>query len=188
MVLLRLKLSWWLWTHKDGFVCRLGQSCPRKADLMKVLGVNGSGATLWLALFGHDGPEDTEPYSLQLGDGSEGGLALTDLKAEARHVLTRLKPDLVVVLDPESNGVFKWKNTLLRVSAETMLVLAADATKIPVERVTRASVRSKLSLGRSGSLASHAKEAYPDRVGSHWAGKRDVAVLAAASRYYGGRD
>jgi hypothetical protein len=109
---------------------------------MKVLGVNGAGSKLWLTLVGDDGPEDTKPSSLDMSQGPEGGLSVTAFRVECRHVLSRLKPDLVVVLDPEPTGSLAWKSFLPRVAAETLLVAEAADAGIPCERISRAGVRS----------------------------------------------
>lgn len=152
---------------------------------MRVLGVNGSGATLWIALVGEAGPEPCDPASLILKEGDEGGYALHAFQTEAEHALARLSPEQIVILDPEPTGTLRWKATLPRVSAETMFTLAAVELGITVHRMARATVRGRLSLGKSGSLASHAKNAYPDKVGFHWVGQRDVAALAAAATQAG---
>lgn len=152
---------------------------------MKVLGVNGASTKLYLAVVGDDGLEHVDPPLLEVVQGNEGGLALIALRLECEHALARIAPDLVVILDPEANAKLTWKTTMQRVSAESVLVCAATAAGISVERVTRPSVRSACSFGRSGSLAVHAKEHYPDSVGPYWAGKRDLAALAAVSRHEG---
>ncbi|MBA8965059.1 hypothetical protein JOJ86_007425 [Rhodococcus percolatus] len=150
---------------------------------MKVLGVNGASSKLYLGVVGDNGPELVDPPALEVGTGGEGGLSLIALRSECDHALARIAPDLVVILDPESNAKLTWKAAMPRLSAETVLVCAATAAGIPVERVTRPFVRSACSFGRSGSLASHAKDRYPDPVGPYWAGKRDLAALAAVSRH-----
>lgn len=157
-----------------------------EVELMKVLGVNGSGSTLWLAMVEDDGPVVTDPPSLSLGSGAEAGLALVDFKSEVTHVLTRLAPDLIVILDPDPSGTIAWKGILPRLSAEVMLILAARDVGIEIERATRAGARSKLGIHRSGSLQARAKEKFPEKVGVHWTGKRDIAALAAASRHPAG--
>ena len=154
---------------------------------MRVLGVNGSGPDLWVALYGDDGPESTDPVKLSLPDGTEGGYALNSFRTTVEHTLREWSPEIIVILNPRSpTGDPPWRRALPRISAETMLVLAATACDIPVERVAPGSIQSKLALGKSGGLREHAKKLLPVKVGTHWAGKRDLAALAAASRHPNG--
>ena len=89
---------------------------------MRVLGVNASGGDLWVALYGDDGPEPTDPVKLSLPDGPEGGYALTAFRTTVKHTLSEWSPDLIVILNPNSpQGDPSWKSALPRVSAETML-------------------------------------------------------------------
>lgn len=110
--------------------------------------------------------------SLVLGAGDEGGYSLCAFQSELDHALASIAPDSVVLLEPEPTGSLKWRSTVERVFGETVLVGAASARGIPVERASRASVRGSMKLGRAGSLSSHAEAAYPDKVGAHWADKR----------------
>ena len=58
------------------------------------------------------------------------------------------------------------------------VVLAAADCTVPVSRATHGQVRKSLSIGRAGGLREHAKSLLPDKVGTYWTGKRDLAALA----------
>ncbi len=149
---------------------------------MKVLGVNASGADLWVALYGDGGPEPTDPVKLSLPAGPEGGYALNAFRTTVGHTLSEWSPDLIVILSPRSpQGDPAWKLALPRVTAETMLILAATDCNIDVNRVSQSQVRKNLSIAKEGGLRDHAKSLLPVKVGTHWTGKRDLAALAAAS-------
>ncbi len=156
---------------------------------VKVLGVNPSKGDLWVALYGDHGPELTDPVKLSLHDGPEGGYALSAFRTTAKHTLSQWSPDLIVILNSNSpQGGVPWSSALPRVSAETMLVLAATDCNMRILRITHAQVRKGLSIDRTGGLREHAKRLLPDKVGTHWAGKRDLAALAAASKHPKGLD
>ena len=146
---------------------------------MRSLGVNPTASTIWLAYAENGQLRATDPYCLSLPPGLESGEQLIGLLDECHRVLRDLSPEKVVVLDPEPNAKFQFSSVRERLTGETLLLLAAAQADIPCERLSRASVRSNLDLGRAGKLASLVEEVVDSPLSPHWKNKRDLAALAA---------
>ena len=147
---------------------------------MKVLGVNAAQASLWLCVVDGDVPEDTDPSNLTLRAGVACGFALLAFHGECVRVLTRLAPDRIVILDPEPVASLK-ASARSRFAAEALLAFAAEQAEISCVRIARATARSRLQLGQKGPLKDHVRSVLPEPAGPHWAGKRDLAALAAVA-------
>lgn len=144
---------------------------------MITLGVNVSGDVAYLGFA--DGKEilDAEPYMLRRPQGLEVGADLIALRDDVRKVLSANAVERVRILDPETNHRGPYTSFVDRFTVETVMLLAGVEQGIDTARVSRASIRSALGVGR-GVLKTHAKQILVP-VGPHWAGKRDIAALAA---------
>ena len=111
--------------------------------------------------------------------GVETGQQLVEFRDQCRRVLNRVKPDHVLILDPEPTGQLSYKQSRGRVTGETLLALAAAEAEIPCDRMSRATVRSRVGLDRSGRLSDRVAEVLPTPPCTHWKGKRDLAALVA---------
>lgn len=146
---------------------------------MRTLGASATGPTIWLAVIEDGELRNTSPYHLEAGAGLERGQQLVALLADCTRILNELKPDAVVVLDPEGNGRFTFFQSRDRVTGEVLLSLAAAQLDIPCRYLSRATVKSRLNLGSAGKLASHADNLFPEPLRPHWKDKRDLAALVA---------
>lgn len=145
---------------------------------MRSLGVNPSANGMWLVCADDGKVVSTAPYCLSLPSGMESGQKLMGLLDECERVIRDLAPHRILVLDPESNARLTFLQSRARVTAETLLALAAAKADLPFERVSRAGVRSHFGLPRAGSLSTLVPETI-ERLDPHWKGKRDLAALAA---------
>jgi hypothetical protein len=147
---------------------------------LRFLGVNATGAKLWLCLVGDDGVMTTEPGWLELHEGHQAGYAMTAFREECAQALTALAPDRVVILEMETSGrVPKVADMRNRFTAETILTSCAIDAEMTCVRLARATVRSRLCLPRAGALASHVTSVFETPIGKYWTNKRDLAALAA---------
>lgn len=152
---------------------------------MRTLGASATGATIWLAVIEDGQLRDSDPHRLVAGEGLERGQQLVALLDDCTRVLEELKPEAVSVLDPEGNGKFTFRQSRDRITGEVLLSLAAARLSIPCSYVSRASVKSRLSLGSAGSLASHAPKVFRQPLSPYWKGKRDLAAMAALAAQEG---
>lgn len=146
---------------------------------MRSLGVNPAGGVLWLACAEAGRVLDLSPYSVSLASGLEASESLIAFVEESERVLRDLAPDRVLLLDPETNAKFAFSAVRVRVTGETLFAFAAAKAGVACERLTRPTVRTRLSLPRSGSLESHVGTCVPSPLAPHWKKKRDLAALAA---------
>lgn len=146
---------------------------------MRTLGASATGSTIWLAVVEDRQLLDTSPFKLEAGAGLERGQQLVALLQDCARVLNELKPDAVVVLDPEGNGRFTFRQSRDRVTGEVLLSLAAAQLDIPCRYMSRATVKSRLELGASGKLSRLVSKVLPDALTPHWKDKRDLAAIVA---------
>lgn len=142
------------------------------------MGVNPSANGMWLVCADDGKVLSTVPYRLSMPSGMESGQKLIGLLDECERVLRDLAPDRIVVLDPEPTARMTFSKSRPRVTAETLLALAAARADLPFGKVSRAAVRSRLGLPKSGGLPTLVP-ATVERLDPHWKGKRDLAALAA---------
>jgi hypothetical protein len=145
-----------------------------------VLGVHGSGSTLWLCLVEDERALETDPGRLELREGLEAGYAIGSFRDECTRTLKALAPDRIAILDMEqSRQVPKIADMRARFTAEALLAACAIDAGLPCVRLPRATVRSRLGLPRSGKLADHVSLVFDAPTGTYWKAKRDFAALAA---------
>lgn len=141
--------------------------------------MNPTANGMWLACADDGQLVPISPHSLALPSGLESGEKLSALLAECERVLRALAPGRVVVLDPEATARFTFKAARARVTGETLLALAAAKSSVPYEKLSRAGLRSRLSLGRANKLVELVPQVVNEPLSPHWTGKRDLAALAA---------
>jgi hypothetical protein len=142
------------------------------------LGVNVAGDCAYLAVVDDSIVVDAEPYSLRVPRGLEDGAGLVALRDDLRKILGTHGIGRVRVLDPESNHKGAYVSFAQRYTIETLIVFAGAEQGLDTARISRSSVRSALSLPRSGPLQSHVSGLL-DAIGPYWTNKRDLAGLAA---------
>lgn len=145
---------------------------------MRVLGVNGTGDTLWLARAGDGELVDFDPYSFRLPQGLERSESLRAGVDELAAVFRRCDVDQVVLLEPEVTQA-TYQSLLPRMSVEITAEFAAGEAKVPFARLTRGKLRSKMGLPKQGAVSSHAGEVVATPQSPHWKKERDLAAMAA---------
>ena len=73
-----------------------------------------------------------------------------------------------------------------RFSAEALLALSAADAGVTCVRLSRATLRARLRLPRTGAVADHVASVFAAPVGKHWAKKRDLSAMAARAEIVGG--
>lgn len=146
----------------------------------RVLGVNVSGADAFLIVLDvdADGAEAVVaegPHRVCPVAAGDAGDALVRSLREWRRVLAEARADAVALLLPESEGRTQrvhaqWQP---RIRAETLAGLAAGLEGVPFDPLARATVRSRLGLGK---LDDERKKVPAD--GPYWQ-HRSLALFAA---------
>lgn len=145
---------------------------------MRTLGVNGAGESLFLAVAEDGTVLDEEPYSFAEPAGLPSNRRLPAMRDEAEKLVRSLDVARVRILDPETSYQCAAVSMQKRFALETLLALGAAEAGADCDRLSRAGARSVLGLPKRGKLAELVPEV-TERVGKHWAGKRDLAALAA---------
>lgn len=147
---------------------------------MRVLGINGTGETLWLAHAVDGELVEFDPYSFRLPQGLERARALRAGAEELAAVVRRCDVDNVVLLEPEVTRS-TYQSLLARMSVEIVAEFAAAEAKVAFVRLTRAKLRSKLGLPKSGAVNGYADEVIVKPQSPHWKKERDLAAMAAVA-------
>lgn len=145
---------------------------------MRTLGVNVASDCAYLSIVDDGRVVDAQPYSLGAPQGLAGGVALVAFKDDFRKILATYEVRRLRVLDPEATHRGSYVSFARRYTLEAIIVLAGAEQGIDSDRISRASVRSILSLPRQRSLQAHASGLI-EPTGPYWSGKRDAAALAA---------
>jgi hypothetical protein len=148
---------------------------------MKVLGVTCSTGTALFSLVEDGAVVDAPVQRVEVASLLEASAELESTLDEIGRALAQTKPDLVVLLLPEQSPRHKrtYNEIAPRVALETLVRLAAVRSATPIDLLPRATVRARLSIPRTGDLASHVSEKIAAPVGKYWSAGRDVASLAA---------
>jgi hypothetical protein len=128
---------------------------------MRVLGLNGTGNTMWLACSYHDGLIDVMPFQAKLPRGLESGEALIAARDDIRRVLRGAAVGRVVLLSAGNNGRHKlgYHAAVPRITMETVVAFEVTEEGMDFVRVSRATAKSWLGLPAVGGI-----EAYVDDV------------------------
>jgi hypothetical protein len=146
---------------------------------MRVLGVTCSSTEILCAVTEDGVVLDDTVERIEVASLYEASEELEATLAEIGRALATVKPDLVTILLPESTYKATHREIAPRVALETLVRLAAVRAAVPVETLSRPTVRSRLSLSTKGKLAAHVSERIPSPAGKHWSAGRNVAALAA---------
>lgn len=146
-----------------------------------VLGVTCSNQSALLAAVENGEVQDTDIPRIDVGALHEASEELQGTLDEIIRAYARLRPSLVVLLLPEQSNRFKHTHGQIapRVALETLIRLAAVQAEIPIDVISRRTVRSRLGLPTSGDLASHIAKRFPTPSAPYWNAGRNVAALAA---------
>lgn len=146
--------------------------------IVAILGINGSSNGLWLAVISDQGAIVDADASIGIAADTPLSVQIAGAVEAASRMFAAYGIKSVVILDAEPSAQTSYGKQVPRISLEAAVTYAAWRDKIPVERRSRAGVRSALGLPRTGPLSSHVSrvvEAHPP----HWSNKRDLAALVA---------
>jgi hypothetical protein len=114
---------------------------------------------------------------IEVPDGLRTGASLAALAAELRCRLTEIRATRAALLMPRS---YRAPNlAVARLGTETLLRLIASDHGLEVELLHRATGRTRLGIGQTGSLDSRIATLFPAPVGDYWANGRRYAAFAA---------
>jgi len=148
---------------------------------MRVLGVNATSSTLWLACADANGLRDIgDDYQLQLPKALETGQALARARDDFARVIRRYEIGRVRLLSAETTYKAGYGQFVPRITMETVVAFAAAGEDVDFLRLARPTVRSRLGLPKPGSLESHSG-CLGEVQSPHWKGKRDLAAMVAAA-------
>jgi hypothetical protein len=97
------------------------------------------------------------------------------------RALDEIRPVRVGLVLPEGTYRAAYESLVPRLELETLVQLAAVNASIPLQRLPRPTIRSRLGLPRSGSLESHLELALGDQTGSYWSMGRGLAALGGVA-------
>jgi hypothetical protein len=146
---------------------------------MRVLGVTCSPKSAFLSLAEDQAIVAAGVSRIDVASQYEASEEMLSTLDEIRRALEGLRPDRVVVLKPELNQRMTYDQFGPRIALETLVRLATVQAHAEIEVMARPTVRSRLGLSKSGSLASRVAEVVPDPVGKYWREGRGIAALAA---------
>lgn len=147
---------------------------------MRVLGVQCTSKFAFLSVA--DGGEVVErgPQRLAPAQSTDEDQALWETLDTFGHALDEIKPDRICLLLPgtgenarQSHGY--WAP---RVELETLVRMAAARRDMPVERMARATVQTRLGVARKGKFEDLVRPVVPE-LGRYWTSGRLAAAAAA---------
>jgi hypothetical protein len=158
----------------------VGPSETRDTEAMRVLGVNCTPQAAYLAVAEGDQILSGLPERLKPSSGMEQGARLLEFISDVRNVLAQVLPERVVLLLAEirERGDTHQRH-MPRITLEALVRVAVAQEDIPMELVQRATVRSRLSLSKTGSLDIPVREGVVTPVGRYWNDGRGLAALVA---------
>jgi hypothetical protein len=121
---------------------------------------------------------DGLPERLQPPTSRERGQQLIEFADDVSRALAEVGATEACILLPESQARSTFASARPRIEIETMICFAAAKSSIPIEYLSRQTVRSALSLPRTGPLDTHIDSCL-DGVGAYWSSGRGLAGLAA---------
>ncbi|SEC00034.1 hypothetical protein SAMN04489844_1480 [Nocardioides exalbidus] len=154
---------------------------------MRVMGVNGSSETLWLACADDTGLVDMTTFRVDKASALETGDALIAARDSLRRVMRTNDVTRVVLLSAGNDGQHKvgYHAAVPRITMETVVAFAAAEEGIEFARISRATALSWLDLPAKGGVDAHISTLVPVPKAPHWKKKRDLASMAALA---GARD
>jgi hypothetical protein len=147
--------------------------------MSRSLGVWAKKQEVYLAVAEDGDVLDVDPQRIEAPSIMDANERLGGFLTSFRHALNDLAAGEVRILQPEQTYQAAYSEFAPKIALETAVRLVCDESGIPVEVLHRATARSRLHFGRSGSLDSHI-ENLPS-VGKYWnAGRKYAAVAALA--------
>jgi hypothetical protein len=145
----------------------------------RILGISTTTSTVFLAVVEDGNVIEIEPMKLAAPAPAGGLPAVGGFLTAFGHALAMIRPARVGLLLPESNYRAPYSELAPRAAAEALVLIAGQQANIPVERLPRPTLRSKLNFPMAGSLDTYVNQFPLKRVGPHWNEGRWHAAAAA---------
>ena len=147
---------------------------------MRVLGVHCSSTHPFLAVAVDGMVVNEPPYRLEPASSTDEEHALWETLDTFGQALDEIRPERIHLLLPESAETTRQTHSRwrIRIEMETLLRLAAARRDLPLDRLARPTVRSRLGLATRGNFEATVREAI-DEVGPYWGAGRAAAAAAA---------
>ena len=147
------------------------------AKAVRALGAHCTAKALYFAVAENGTIAVGGVQKVEVPDGLKTGASLAALAAELRCRLVEIAATRAALLMPRS---YRAPNlAVARLGAETLLRLIAADRGLEVELLHRATARTRLGIGQTGSLDSRIATLFPTPVGDYWAEGRRYAAFAA---------
>jgi hypothetical protein len=118
------------------------------------------------------------PQRLEAPPILEDAERLPGFLASFRHVLAEVQPDVVRILQPEQTYKAPYSEFAPKITLETLVRLACQEARVPVEVLHRSTARSRLGFEQKGALDKRIRENI-EPVGKYWGEGRHYAAVAA---------
>ena len=143
---------------------------------VRALSTHCTAKALYFAIAQHGTIAAGGVQKVEVPDGLRAGASLTALAAELRCRLAEMSVTHAALLMPRS---YRAPNlAVARLGAETLLRLIAADHGLDVELLHRATARTRLGIGQTGSLDTRIAALFPTPVGQYWADGRRYAAFA----------
>lgn len=146
---------------------------------MRALGLHCTSQYAFLALVESGRVQDGLTERLAMSQQHEADQRLWATLDDFSRCLDEADPAAMGLLLPETTSRQTHEQATPRIVLETLARLAAAQRGVPLERLHRRTVRSRLGLPSSGPLKEHVATVFPEPCGRHWAEGRGLAALAA---------
>jgi hypothetical protein len=147
------------------------------AKTVRALGAHCTAKALYFAVAENGTIAAAGVQKVEVPDGLRAGASLAALAAELRCRLAEISATRAALLMPRS---YRAPNlAVARLGAETLLRLIAADHGLEVELLHRATARTRLGIGQTGSLDARIAVLFPTPVGEYWAEGRRYAAFAA---------
>jgi hypothetical protein len=148
---------------------------------VRILGVSCSSDSAYLAVVDDGLVVDAGVEKIAAPMVAHSAEQLVSVLAEVRRIIAQLRPNAMVLLNPEQSPRAKRTHSahVPRIALETLVRLGAQQADCPLEILARPTVRSRLNLPLKGSLVDHVGELLPRKSGKNWGEERQLAAVAA---------
>jgi hypothetical protein len=145
-----------------------------------VLGVQCTAKAAFLSVAEDGALIDRGPARLEPTESADEDRALWETLSSFGTVLDEIAPDHIRLLRPGTGDRAKQTHAALapRVELETLLRMAAAKRDLPVERIARATVRTRLGVPLKGDFEPAVRPVVPEQ-GPYWTAGRLAASAAA---------
>jgi hypothetical protein len=147
---------------------------------MRVLGVQCTSKFAFLSVVEDGQVIERGPERLALAQSTDEDRALWETLSTFETALEEISPDCVHLLGPGTgeNAKRTFQAWAPRAELESLLRMAAAKRDLPVRKISRASVLTRLGVPRRSKFEDSVRPAIPER-GNYWTAGRLAAAAAA---------